>query len=98
MRRRTFLAAIVIGGLGLCGTNIRAEEAKAAKPFVHPLFQNDMVLQRDVADPIWGWTEPGKQVTVSINGKTVNATADAQGKWMAKIAPIPAGGPFEITV
>ena len=24
--------------------------------FVHTLFTSDMVLQRDIAAPIWGWT------------------------------------------
>jgi sialate O-acetylesterase len=70
----------------------------SAKPFVHPLFADDMVLQRGVEDPIWGWTEPGKQVTVSMNGKTATATADSEGKWIAKVGPFEAGGPFELTI
>jgi sialate O-acetylesterase len=72
--------------------------ADSEKPFVHPLFADDMVLQRDMEDPIWGWTEPGKQVTVSMNGKTATATADSDGKWIAKIGPFEAGGPFELTI
>src|SRR6476661_3436834 len=94
MRRpdnRTILAILVIALT--CGS-VRA----ADKPLLHPLFASDMVLQRDVEDPVWGWTEPGKQVTVSMNGKTATATADASGKWMAKIGPFIAGGPYEMTV
>lgn len=68
------------------------------KPFVHPLFANDMVLQRGMEDPIWGWTEAGKTVTVSMNGKTATATADKDGKWIAKIGPFEAGGPFDLTI
>src|SRR5881394_3345802 len=70
----------------------------ADKPLLHPLFASDMVLQRDVEDPIWGWTDPGKRVTVSMNGKTATATADQTGKWLAKIGPFQAGGPYELTV
>lgn len=70
----------------------------AAKPFVHPIFQDNMVLQRDMPAPIWGWTGAGKEVKVTINGKTATATADPDGKWMAKLGPLPAGGPFEMTV
>ncbi|HEX2949385.1 MAG TPA: sialate O-acetylesterase [Armatimonadota bacterium] len=71
---------------------------QTGKPFLHPLFCDNMVLQRDLADPIWGWTEAGKVVTVAMNGKTAKATADADGKWMAKIGPFKAGGPFTLTV
>jgi sialate O-acetylesterase len=89
--------AIVSLALVLCLAAV-SRAADAEKPFVHPLFANDMVLQRDMEDPIWGWTEPGKQVTVSMNGKTATGTADSDGKWMAKIGPFEAGGPFELTV
>ena len=75
-----------------------AAEATPAKPFLDPVFGSDMVLQRDMADPVWGWTEPGKQVTVTVGGKTASATAGADGKWMAKVGPLEAGGPFEMTV
>ena len=75
-----------------------SQTAQAAKPFLHPLFQSDMVLQRDMPAPIWGWTEAGKEVKVSINGKTTTATAGPDGKWLAKLDAMPAGGPFELTV
>ena len=69
-----------------------AQAADSAKPFLHPLFADHMVLQRGMADPIWGWTDPGATVTVRVNGKTYTATADANGKWLAKIGPFKAGG------
>lgn len=71
---------------------------QAAKPFLHPIFQDNMVLQRDMPAPIWGWTEAGKEVKVTINGKTASATADPDGKWLVKMGPLAAGGPFEMTV
>ena len=43
---------------------------------------------------IWGWTEPGNQVTVSMNGKTATATTNQSGKWLAKLGPFQAGGPY----
>lgn len=72
--------------------------ARAAKPFLHPIFQDNMVLQRDTPAPVWGWTEAGKDVKVTVDGKTFTATADPEGKWMAKVGPLPAGGPFDMTV
>jgi sialate O-acetylesterase len=86
-------ALIVLAIVSLSGW-VRA----ADKPLLHPLFASNMVLQRDVEDPIWGWTEPGRQVTVAMNGKSATATADSTGKWLAKIGPFTAGGPYELTV
>ena len=68
------------------------------KPFLHSLFSENTVLQRDMPVPVWGWTKPGETVTVSMEGKTASATAGADGKWLAKIGPFSAGGPFTLTV
>src|SRR5512136_259078 len=70
----------------------------AVKPFLHPLFTDHMVLQRDVATAIWGWTQPGKEVTVTLAGKTATGVADAQGKWLVRLGALPAGGPHTMTV
>lgn len=85
------LAALVLGGL----TAARADEAK---PFLHPLFTDNMVLQRGIADPIWGWTTPGNAVNVRLNGQATRVIAGPDGKWMAKIGPFKAGGPYTLTV
>ncbi len=71
---------------------------EAPKPLLHPLFTSDMVLQRGIEDPVWGWADAGASVTVSLNGKTASATAGADGKWIARIGPFDAGGPYEMTV
>jgi sialate O-acetylesterase len=93
-RRKTIYAMLLLVILAFGQSAVRADD----KPFVHTLFANDMVLQRGVEDPIWGWTDPGKTVTVSMNGKTATATADQDGKWIAKIGPFEAGGPFDLTI
>ena len=69
-----------------------------AYPFVHKMFSSHMVLQRDVADPIWGWTTPNAVVTVTINGNTYTATAAEDGFWLTKVGPFPAGGPYTINI
>lgn len=70
----------------------------AELPFLHPLFSEGAVLQRDVALPVWGWTKPGAAVTVSIGKVKASAIAGADGRWQAVIAPSVAGGPFEMSV
>ncbi|MFO0799946.1 MAG: sialate O-acetylesterase [Gemmataceae bacterium] len=57
----------------------------------HPLFTDHMVLQRDTDVPVWGLAEPGEEVTVSLGGATAKATADKDGKWLAKLPPQKAG-------
>ncbi|MDA7790649.1 sialate O-acetylesterase [Opitutales bacterium] len=46
---------------------------------------NDMVLQRDLPVPIWGWAEPNEIVSVAFAGQTKETKANAQGKWMVKL-------------
>jgi sialate O-acetylesterase len=71
-----------------------------ALPFVHSLFTDEMVFQRDVAAPIWGWSTPGDSIMVAVDGKPAGQTAVAgkDGKWQTKIGPLPAGGPHTVTV
>jgi sialate O-acetylesterase len=58
-----------------------------------------MVIQRDVAAPVWGWTLPGKTVTVSVDGRPVgSALAGEDGRWSVKIGPFQAGGPHTVRV
>lgn len=40
-----------------------------------------MVLQRDKPIPIWGWADPGEEVTVEFAGMVGQAKADDAGKW-----------------
>jgi len=62
------------------------------------LFSDHLVLQRGVAAPVWGWADPGEQITVTIAGQTKSATADAQGQWMVKLDPLASGDALTLTV
>ena len=62
------------------------------------IFSNNMVLQREMNTPIWGTSAPDNIVTVQIAGFRVSSTADADGKWMARLPFIKAGGPYELIV
>ena len=85
------LAVFIFAGLA-------AARADEAKPFLHPLFTDNMVLQRGMADPIWGWTTPGNPVNVRLNGQATRVIAGKDGKWVAHLGPFPAGGPYTLTV
>ncbi len=73
-------------------------QAAPDRPFLHPLFTDNAILQRGIPCPIWGWAKPGEKVTVRMAGKSASATADDTGKWLAKLGPFPAGGPHTLTV
>jgi len=74
----------------------QAMPASTDRPFLNPLFSDDMVLQRGQSDPVWGWTTPGATVRVSVAGKKTAAVAGADGLWMAHLPPLPTGGPYTL--
>jgi len=54
------------------------------------IFGNHMVLQREMADPVWGMGTPGEKVTVSFAGQEATGTAGPDGTWIVKLAPMKA--------
>jgi len=52
------------------------------------IIGDNMVLQRDQKDSIWGWADPGQSVTVEFAGQSVSGKADASGKWKVQLAPL----------
>ncbi len=51
---------------------------------------SNMVLQRDLPVPIWGWGKAGEKITVSFAGQSKFTTVDELGKWMVKLDPLEA--------
>jgi sialate O-acetylesterase len=51
------------------------------------IFSDHMVLQRDQPLPVWGKAEAGAKVRVEFGRQSAEATADAEGKWTATLAP-----------
>ena len=63
---------------------------QAADLRIAGVFTDHAVLQRDQPAQIWGWADPGEKVTVNFATQTKSATDDSSGKWMVKLAPMPA--------
>ncbi|MBA4067404.1 MAG: sialate O-acetylesterase [Isosphaera sp.] len=65
----------------------------------HPIFSDNMVLQQGTEVVVWGKADPGEDVQVTIERKTATegsaagsgATADKDGKWVAKLPAQKAG-------
>jgi sialate O-acetylesterase len=62
------------------------------------IFTSHMVLQRDKSIPVWGWADKNEKITVQLNGQTVSAKANTEGKWMANFKPMQAGGPYNMHI
>lgn len=60
---------------------------------VSRVFSPHMVLQREMAVPIFGTADPGEKVVVSFREQTVQTEADQSGKWRVSLQPLKAGGP-----
>ena len=93
MKRLLLLCA---AGLGLaCGCQQQCPESALR---LGAIFSDHAVLQRGKPLPVWGWDTPGQEVRVRMAGQTATALAGPGGKWMARLPPLPAGGPHVLTV
>lgn len=62
------------------------------------IFSDNMVLQREVAIPIWGWASPGEKIEVKFHDQVKKIKCDKSGKWFVNLAPESAGGPYILSV
>lgn len=63
----------------------------------HPLFSDDMILQREAPAAIYGTGSEGEKVTVSIAGQEAS-TETKQGRWRVVLKPLPPGGPHTLRI
>ncbi len=85
--------------LAATGTQAKQPVVNAeGKPFLHPLFSENAVLQRDRTISLWGWTFPGTTVSVQLDAQKQTARAGADGRWSVSIPPHTAGGPHTLRV
>ena len=62
------------------------------------IFADNMVLQRDRPTLIWGSGTPRQSVEVRLADKKAITSVNADGSWIVGIPPLPAGGPYELSV
>jgi sialate O-acetylesterase len=86
---RTFCIALILSFFFL--------QSQARFSTAH-IFGDHMVLQRNHDIPVWGWSDKGSKVSVSLNGQKVNTKTDAQGNWKIAFKPMEAGGPYVMTI
>ena len=62
----------------------------SAELSVASLFNDHMVLQRDMPVTVWGTSDPGVTVTVEFAGQKKRSVAGADGRWRVTLDPMPA--------
>ncbi|MBT3202041.1 MAG: hypothetical protein HN350_19235 [Phycisphaerales bacterium] len=80
------LSALVMTVVSLVG-GAAFGEVRLAK-----IFTDHMVLQQEMPIAVWGWADKGEKVTVTLAGKSAEATTDASGKWRVDIPAMKADG------
>lgn len=74
----------------LCLSLLLSATALHAELRLPAIIGDNMVLQQKQANPIWGWDNPGAEVTVKFAGQTKTAKSDDKGKWTVKLDAVPA--------
>lgn len=62
------------------------------------IFGNNMVLQRNMNIPIWGWGDPGEKVVVRLGEHSAKTKTGPDGKWKLYFNPLESGGPYQLTI
>ncbi|HZL87112.1 MAG TPA: sialate O-acetylesterase [Pirellulaceae bacterium] len=59
------------------------------------IFADHMVLQQGIECRVWGWADPGEEVTVSIDGVKHTASAGKDGRWQTRLQALSVTRPGE---
>ncbi len=92
----SWLAALVVIWLASAAHSQDPEDIGYLNPSC--IFSSGMVLQRQMAVPIWGFAPPASTVTVQFNRQEKSTTVDAQGNWKLNLDSMEAGGPQSLTI
>ena len=83
------------------------------QPIIHAevtlprVIGSNMVLQRNMEVPIWGWAAPGEEITIILSAENEGAdplfsttvmVSDAEGNWRTELPAMEAGGPYTLRV
>ena len=62
------------------------------------LVTDSMILQRDAEIKIWGWASPKEKIYIRFQDKNYKTTTSPDGKWLVKLSPMKAGGPYTMDI
>ncbi len=92
----------------LCASILLLPSAAAlADASLPAIFSDHMVLLQSSEVPVWGWAEPGEEVTVSVHAsggentqalQSLKTTALADGTWRINLAPMDTRVPLALQI
>ena len=88
---RTFFKRIIIPALiiMICWTSKTVAQLQVSK-----LFNNGMVLQREMVISVWGWENAGDTVKVTLNAVSDSTFDDESGRCQVDLPVMDAGDPY----
>src|SRR5262249_11898862 len=89
MMRRALLLCILAAGMVFSLARAESVRADVKLPAV---IGSHIGRQRDQPLPIWGWADPGEEVTVQFDGQQQTAKSDELGLWRVTLRPVKADG------
>jgi sialate O-acetylesterase len=81
----------------MAATVLGLATAAEARLEVPSFFSENMILQRDVPVPLWGWAEEGEPISI-IYGDHQLKTVATNGRWRVNLPALPAGGPHSLAI
>jgi len=78
-----------------CAVYVPSAQATVVLPAV---FADDMVIQRDRPITIWGQAAPSERISLQFARQSVQTIAGKDGSWVVELKPMPAGGPYKLSV
>jgi len=87
--KKWMLCSVFVSTLSLMASSLPQVRADVKLPKV---IGSHMVLQRERPLPVWGWADPGEEVTVKLDEASATAKADAQGDWKVVLPAMKADG------
>ncbi len=85
-RETIFVLCILVVAAGIL---LPSEVLRARLRLPH-FFSSQMVLQRGMRVPVWGWATPGEQVTVQFANRHIATVTKPNGRWRVMLPPMKA--------
>ena len=97
------LSTQVAGGfvgatLGIHARTQASSKTKISSSLLAPIFQDNMVLQRNHSIRMWGKTDPGKRLGLTMANQTRYVIANHRGDWATVFSAFPEGGPYKLEI